>query len=135
MPGVTGRHTIGDALKRLLAGTDLQFSPTAPNTIAVTQIDSRTGASGATGAAPIRLVQSTSEPPEESGGAQQSELAEVVVTGVNYVARSSEGGTKTDTRLLEVPQTINVITRDEMAARGTRPRTGGCARLYPWHLQ
>jgi len=40
-----------------------------------------------------------------------------------YVAKKSATGTKTDTPLSEVPQTINVITRDEIQARGSQSVT------------
>ncbi|GLK72121.1 TonB-dependent siderophore receptor [Ancylobacter dichloromethanicus] len=37
-----------------------------------------------------------------------------------YVARSSTAGTKTDTPLIEVPQSISVVTRDQMEARAVQ---------------
>lgn len=37
-----------------------------------------------------------------------------------YVARTSTAGTKTDTPLIEVPQSISVVTRDQMDARAVQ---------------
>ena len=63
--GLKGRYTIRDALGRLLAGTDLDYSSVGPNTIKVTARSSEPAASGrrgdsaASGAmAPISLAQS-----------------------------------------------------------------------------
>lgn len=61
-------------------------------------------------------------------------LPEVTVTGnalpetgtgpvQGYVAKRSMSGTKTDTPLIEVPQSISIITRDEMDARGAQSTT------------
>lgn len=50
--------------------------------------------------------------------AQSSETAAGPVNG--YVARRSATATKTDTPLLEVPQSISVIGREEMEARGVQ---------------
>ena len=41
-------------------------------------------------------------------------------TDAGYVATQSATGTKTDTPLIETPQTINVITRDELTARAVQ---------------
>ncbi|VFT06100.1 ferrichrome-iron receptor [Pseudomonas aeruginosa] len=40
-----------------------------------------------------------------------------------YVAKRSGTGTKTDTPLKEIPQTINVVTQDEIKARGSQTVT------------
>ncbi|MEN1255894.1 TonB-dependent receptor plug domain-containing protein, partial [Pseudomonas aeruginosa] len=40
-----------------------------------------------------------------------------------YVAKRSGTGTKTDTTLKEIPQTINVVTQDEIKARGSQTVT------------
>jgi len=37
-----------------------------------------------------------------------------------YIAKRSSGGTKTDTALLETPQSISVVTRDQMDAQGAQ---------------
>ncbi|HGP0131029.1 TPA: TonB-dependent siderophore receptor [Pseudomonas aeruginosa] len=68
-------------------------------------------------------------------GAQRSadsvDLGDITVTSqesawghVNgYVAKRSGTGTKTDTPLKEIPQTINVVTQDEIKARGSQTVT------------
>ena len=45
-----------------------------------------------------------------------SELAPILVTGRarGYIAIDSVTATKTDTPLLDVPQTVNVVTREQM---------------------
>ncbi|MGC4026621.1 MAG: TonB-dependent siderophore receptor [Mesorhizobium sp.] len=58
--------------------------------------------------------------------AQETELQEVVVTGdkangigpdANYVAKDTTTGSKTDTPLAEIPQSVSVITRKELDDR------------------
>lgn len=51
----------------------------------------------------------------------QAETAFGPVQG--FVAKRSATGTKTDTSILETPQTINVITQDEIKARGAQSVT------------
>jgi iron complex outermembrane receptor protein len=69
--------------------------------------------------------------PAESPEATGSTLPAVTVRGTaytetangpvqGYVARRSATGTKTDTPLLETPQSISVIGRDELDARGVQ---------------
>lgn len=41
--------------------------------------------------------------------------ADTLVGG--YVARRTRAGTKTDTPLIETPQSIDVVTRDQMDSR------------------
>ncbi|XAH22918.1 TonB-dependent siderophore receptor [Xylophilus sp. GW821-FHT01B05] len=103
-PGVQGSHTPAAALSRLLAGTGLE------------------AAAQAGGSYTLRAT------PEVSGAAEGQTLGLVTVTAqseqdgtaatVGYVAKRSAAGTKTDTPILEIPQTINVITADEITARG-----------------
>lgn len=40
-----------------------------------------------------------------------------------YVARSTTTGTKTDTPVLEIPQSVSVVTREEIAVQGTTSLT------------
>lgn len=52
-----------------------------------------------------------------------AELPELVITGEKadgYVAKRSSSGTKTDTPLIETPQSISVVTRDEMDMRSAQ---------------
>lgn len=101
--GVTGSFTPDEALGRLLAGTGLTFRYANPTTITVERIGD--GPGGAVTLDPIRV---------EGAG----ETATGPVDG--YVATRSATGTKTDTPLLETPQTISIVTRDQMQAQGVR---------------
>lgn len=64
-----------------------------------------------------------------AGSSQTINLAPVTVEGQGesafgpvpgYVANRSAAGTKTDTPLVETPQSVSVITRDDFEARGAR---------------
>lgn len=67
---------------------------------------------------------------EKSGGEQEViQLESITVEGQaetaagpvdGYVAGRSASGTKTDTPLIETPQSISVITRDRLAAQGVQ---------------
>lgn len=46
--------------------------------------------------------------------AQESELEEIIVIAPEYVPRQSETGTKADIPLVETPQSISVVTRDQI---------------------
>lgn len=105
--GLRGSYTVEAAFEALLAGTAWQ---------AVRQ---------AGGGYALRRVEQVRQLPAGSG----MELAPVIVTAraeevggegpvAGYVARRSTAGSKTDTAIVEVPQTINVVTADEIAARG-----------------
>ncbi|RMX08709.1 TonB-dependent siderophore receptor [Corticibacter populi] len=72
-------------------------------------------------------VQAQTSLPAAASGHAAIELPEIVVTAQEpgatddvpgYVARKSTAGSKTDASLLEIPQTINVITAQEIAERG-----------------
>lgn len=80
--------------------------------------------------APAALAQDTNLQPKESSDTSttlptlqvtESRLYEEATGPVDgYVATRSATGTKTDTPLNEVPQSISVITRDEVEARGAQ---------------
>ncbi|MBS7813626.1 TonB-dependent siderophore receptor [Roseococcus pinisoli] len=100
--GVQGSMTGREALQRLLAGTRLSWRPT--------------------GAGAITLV-------EEPDAGASLQLPEVQVDASTlrgwspvrgYVAGISAAGTRTDTPIIETPQTINVITADEIRERAPR---------------
>jgi len=107
-PGVSGLLPPREALARLLAGTGL--------------VPRFTGARAATLTRPA---------PQEEGGLQDdgsTRLPPVVAVGTpergwspvrGFVAGVTATGTKTDTPILEVPQSISVVTRDQMDAQGS----------------
>ncbi|CUI73735.1 TonB-dependent siderophore receptor [Achromobacter xylosoxidans] len=90
-PALHGSYTRDEALTRLLAGSGLGWRPSG-NTLIVSRLPA--AASDATTLDPIR-VQGASET-------------------VRYVVDTSGAGTKTDARLIETPQSISVVTRQQM---------------------
>lgn len=101
-PGVTGSYSSAEALQRLLTGTGVTFSFTAPKTVTLERSAARKE-DGTMELGPITVE-------------GQSESAIGPVDG--YVARRSLTGTKTNTPLIEIPQSISVITRDQIDALG-----------------
>ncbi|MDC7784865.1 TonB-dependent siderophore receptor [Rhodoplanes sp. TEM] len=97
-PGLSGRATPPEAMNRLLAGTGLGFRFTGPR--AVTVYDPRL--------APPGFAQSDGIP-----------LDPLVVEGEGdgtgrYVAGRATGGTKTSTPIIEIPQAVSVVTRQQI---------------------
>ncbi|MCP2000878.1 TonB-dependent siderophore receptor [Nitrobacter winogradskyi] len=103
--GVSGTFTVRDGVNRLLAGTGLTARFTNARTV---QIVSPSAAGGASGAAPSGAISLDTID-------VQGETAWGPVQG--YVASRSATATKTDTPIIEVPQSISVVTRDQMEAR------------------
>lgn len=101
-PGVSGDMTAAEALSRLLTGTGTEAVPGTDGSYTLRAVPS---AGDAQLLAPVRVT-----------GDLQRETASGPVGG--YVARQSATGSKTDTPLIETPQTVNVVTREEIAARG-----------------
>lgn len=99
-PAVSGTMSAADALTRLLAGSGLTYRLAGGTTVAIER-----PADGVTLLDPITV----------EGRAEQ---AYGPVTG--YVAQRTATGTKTDTPLEEVPQSISVISGDEMQDRGVK---------------
>ncbi len=100
-PGVRGEMEPTAALERLLQGTGIKY-----------QVEgSRVTLLGADAASGDTL-----------------NLSAQVITGAiegedSYVPRTSNSGSKTDTPLLEIPQSISVITRKQMDAQGAQTVT------------
>lgn len=99
---LTGTMMPEEALRRLLSGTGIVWRFTDPGTIALSRASS-----------------------------DATILDTVVVEGAGYrqnawesppgfVATHSATGTKTDTPLIETPQSISVVTRDQMDAQGAQ---------------
>lgn len=101
-PAVSGRMTPQQALNQLLDGSGLRAQP---------------GTNGSFTLHPAPLEDSALPPIKVQARAILEE-AQGPVTGL--VARRSGTGTKTDTPLIEVPQSISVIGRDELEARGAQ---------------
>lgn len=109
-PGVTGSLSPADALTRLLSGTDIAFEFTGAHTVALSKPAAING----------RIILDT------VSVEGQRESAWGPVQG--FVAKRSATGSKTDTPINEVPQSVSVVTRDQMDALGAR--TVGDALTY-----
>ena len=99
--GLQGAWPVEAGLQRLLAGTALAARRDGANVYTLREIPA-----GPVVTLPALRVEGTGE------------SAYGPVAGV--VALRSATGTKTDTPILEIPQAVNVVTRDEIATRGAR---------------
>jgi len=98
--GLSGRFSARDGIQRLLAGSDLQASLSGDMLL-------------------IEKVR-PGEQALELGATSINARGESAYGRVEgYVARRSATATKTDTSVLEAPQTINIVTQDEIKARGS----------------
>lgn len=112
-PGLQGSHAPTEALQRLLAGTGLEAIRQPDGSFRLRKAvppppmpeSARPGATVVTVLPTVRV-----------SAAAETETAAGPVAG--YVARRSATATKTDTPLLEIPQSVSVVGRDEMDARG-----------------
>lgn len=110
-PGVTGSLTAEAALQQLLTGTGLTYRFTNPTTVTLVEVPK----GGSAAVLPVIGVEG-----------RRTETAWGPVEG--YAATRSGTGTKTDTPLLETPQTISVITREQMDEQ--KPRQIGETMRY-----
>ncbi|WP_395396078.1 TonB-dependent siderophore receptor (plasmid) [Novosphingobium sp. BL-8A] len=111
---VNGVFGPGEALSRLLSGTGLTYRFTAPTAVRLELAPA--AAAGAVQLGPVRVEGQSSEL-GASGYAGGEQTATSPVSG--YVARRSTTATKTDTPIMEVPQSISVVTRDSVDARAS----------------
>ncbi|WP_029146790.1 TonB-dependent siderophore receptor [Methylophilus sp. 5] len=106
-----GDYTTRQALEKLLLGSGLQVKDTAAGGYTIIELP--------------RAPESKNEPqllPEVK--VSSSKVSETAVGPVKgYVAKRSATGSKTDTPITEVPQSISVVTRDEMDARNVQTLT------------
>lgn len=125
-PGLTSQRVVGTltpeaALKQMLEESGLRFEFINARTVAIRTLEGADGESKPTAGGlsytdRMRLAQAISVT-QESGRSElstaseptDSQLMDVVVTA-----------TKTDTPLIEAPQSISVVTREEMALRGVQ---------------
>lgn len=101
---VAGKLTVEQALRQMLAGSSLEATRTVNGGFAVRRAADISGAQNTLPA--VQVVANADESP----------------TGPfpGYAARRTATATKTDTPVLEVPQSISVIGREEMDARGAQ---------------
>lgn len=103
-PGVSGSLPPEQALQRLLGNSDLTYRFTNANTVTLEQ------ARPDAGQAPITLPAITVTAAAESAFGP--------VDG--YVANRGATATKTDTPIIQTPQSISVVTRDRMEAQNAQ---------------
>lgn len=115
--GVSGTLRPADALARLLDGTGLSASLTGSRTVTLL----RTQAGGPLDSIELREI-------NVEGQARAGESAFGAVDGV--VATRSATGSKTDAPLIEIPQTINVVTADQIKAQAAQT-VGEALRYTP----
>ncbi|CAK7258103.1 MULTISPECIES: TonB-dependent siderophore receptor [unclassified Shinella] len=107
-PGLSGTASREEAIARLLAGTGLRYSFTDPSSILITLAAGDVGGLPADGATPLERITVDGD----------GETAWGPVDG--FVATRSASGTKTDTPLVEIPQSISVVTRDQIEKQGAK---------------
>ncbi|WP_053189530.1 TonB-dependent siderophore receptor [Pseudomonas kilonensis] len=101
---VSGRLSPAQALSQMLVGTGVMFT-----------------IQGNTASVRARTAGDSLELGATTITGKSAESAYGPVDG--YVATRSATGTKTDTPILEIPQTINVVTADQIAVQGARNLT------------
>ena len=96
---VSGRRTLDQALHDMLGGSSLEAIKTTTGAVAIRRAaDTRT----TNDSLPVVTVTATSEQDSATGPVR------------GYVAQRSATGTKTDTPLIETPQSISVVGAEEM---------------------
>ena len=108
--GVSGSYAVDDALARALAGTGLDAVRTAGGGYALRATTASATGAAADGVQTMAPVIVSAQAEEENPWGKVS----------GYVARRGSTATKTDASLLEVPQSVSVITRDRMDDQGVR---------------
>lgn len=108
--GARGSFTVKEGLAAVLSGSGLQATRTG-NVYSVRRQPATVIAAPAPPATDARSLSTV-----VVTARQDDETAKSAVSG--FVARRATGGTKTDTPLLETPQSISVITRDQLDAQG-----------------
>lgn len=106
-PGVSGSLTSDEAIARLLEGSGLGYSFPNPATVAISE--SPAVDPGVIGQGDTTMLSPITIQASGLGGQTQG-----------YIASDSYAATRTDTPLIELPQVVNVITRDQIEAQGAR---------------
>lgn len=105
-PGLHGRYSVDAGLRQLLAGSKLQAVPNANGSYSLLP------AQGGESTLQLETTNISGKATESASGPVDS-----------YVATRSSAGTKTDTPLIEVPQSISVVTRKQMQDQGAQTVT------------
>lgn len=104
--GVRGTMPARQALTQLLAGTGVSFRFTGQNTVALRRSGSET----------TNVPGSLALPTISVSGAGETAWGPVE----GYVATRSAAGSKSDTPIVEIPQSVSVVTSDQMRDRGVQ---------------
>lgn len=112
--GINGLHEPRAALAKIFAGTSLIHRFTDSDTVAVFRADWSAAPAVPSGDAAVVLDQLSVE-------GEKLERANGPVRG--YVAKRSASGTKTDTPILETPQSISVVPRQQLRDQGAQSFT------------
>lgn len=102
-PAVNGRLDARTALSRLLAGSGLSYRFSDAGTVVLDKV-------GAEGAMVLDPVTVEARPGSAAAAGEQTALSPVR----GYVATRAAAATKTDTPILETPQSISVVPRDQI---------------------
>lgn len=109
-PGLKGSFGAAEGLSRILAGTGLTYRQTGPKVFTLERAP--TTEAGAVQLGPVRV--------EGSGDANAVSLTEQRANenpngpGIGYVASRTTTGAKTNSPIVEIPQSISVVTRQQM---------------------
>lgn len=103
-PALNGTAIPSDALNQLLSGSGFTWRFTGPRTVTLEKIEA---AAGAVLLDPVTVQSNAGR-----------ERAHGPVPG--YVAKIAAGATKSETALVETPQSISVVGAEELQARGVR---------------
>ncbi|MBO1017898.1 TonB-dependent siderophore receptor [Achromobacter sp. SD115] len=100
--GLAGAYSVGAGFSRILAGSGLQARAQSGNTWTLVQVAASAGDTPTL--APVTV----------------SGMSDSAITTVGYVATVSASATKTDTPLIETPQSISVVTREQITEQGAQ---------------
>lgn len=100
-PGLSGAYTPDAAMARLLQGTGLLYRFTRSNTVTISAPNP--AAADADGAVALGAIDVNS-----------------VADDQQVVALATSAGTKTSTPIIDIPQSVSVVTRAEMEQRGVQ---------------
>ena len=106
---VHGRLSPADAARRALAGTGLELVVTDSGTLSLRPAPAKTHDAETT-LAPVTVTAGTQQ--ESAWGAVQG-----------YIARRSASGSKTDSAIADIPQSISIISAQQMADQGVQSIT------------
>jgi len=117
-PGLHGSYSVQAGLDTLLVGSGLQATRQPNGSYVLNKVSAGTAVTGETGLPVVTVTAST-----------EQENAWGPVNG--YVAKRSATGTKIDTPIIETPQALSVVTRDQMDDQGAAPALQDALRYTP----